>query len=127
MIKVSDFGLTEDMYSANYYRQERSWTGREEKVPIKWMAPEGIETNVFDENTDVVSQIINTAIYNSLFMIIPRHTSCLSGFTQCVYFDEVANQFFVLCEYIVVIWSDLLGGVYMWWSALCWSTRHCSM
>ena len=62
MIKVSDFGLTEDMYSSNYYRQERSWTGREEKVPIKWMAPEGIETNVFDENTDVVSQIINTAI-----------------------------------------------------------------
>ena len=45
MIKVSDFGLTEDMYSSNYYRQERSWTGREEKVPIKWMAPEGIETN----------------------------------------------------------------------------------
>ena len=57
MIKVSDFGLTEDMYSSNYYRQERSWTGREEKVPIKWMAPEGIETNVFDENTDVVSQM----------------------------------------------------------------------
>ena len=57
MIKVSDFGLTEDMYSSNYYRQERSWTGREEKVPIKWMAPEGIETNVFDESTDVVSQI----------------------------------------------------------------------
>ena len=57
VIKVSDFGLTEDMYSSNYYRQERSWTGREEKVPIKWMAPEGIETNVFDENTDVVSQM----------------------------------------------------------------------
>ena len=46
VIKVSDFGLTEDMYSSNYYRQERSWTGRE-----------GIETNVFDENTDVVSQM----------------------------------------------------------------------
>ena len=27
----------------------------------------------------------------------------------------------------VVIWSDLLGGVYMWWSALCWSTSHYSM
>ena len=78
MIKVSDFGLTEDMYSANYYRQERSWTGREEKVPIKWMAPEGIETNVFDESTDVVSQMSHiitlVAIYISLFMIIPRHT-----------------------------------------------------
>ena len=72
---MSDFGLTEDMYSSNYYRQERSWTGREEKVPIKWMAPDGI---VFDESTDVVSQMSHiitlVAIYNSLFMIIPRHT-----------------------------------------------------
>ena len=53
-------------------------TGREEKVPIKWMAPEGIETNVFDESTDVVSQMSHiitlVAIYNSLFMIIPRDT-----------------------------------------------------
>ena len=27
------------------------------KFPIKWMAPESIETNVFDESTDVVSHI----------------------------------------------------------------------
>ena len=52
---MSDFGLTEDMYSFNYYRPES--TGSEEKVPIKWMAPESIETNVFDESTDVVSHI----------------------------------------------------------------------
>ena len=69
MIKVSDFGLTEDMYSSNYYRQERSWTGREEKVPIKWMAPEGIETNVFDENTDVVSQM------SHIIMLVADYTT----------------------------------------------------
>ena len=45
------------MYSFNYYRPESSGTGSEEKVPIKWMAPESIETNVFDESTDVVSRI----------------------------------------------------------------------
>ena len=45
------------MYSFNYYRPESSGTGSEEKVPIKWMAPESIETNVFDESTDVVSHI----------------------------------------------------------------------
>ena len=45
------------MYSFNYYRPESSGTGSEEKVPIKWMAPESIETNVFDESTDVVSPI----------------------------------------------------------------------
>ena len=45
------------MYNSNYYRPESSGTGSEEKVPIKWMAPESIETNVFDESTDVVSHI----------------------------------------------------------------------
>ena len=56
IIKVADFGLTEDMYSTIYYRQEKRQTGTEEKVPIKWMALESIETHVFDESTDVVSQ-----------------------------------------------------------------------
>ena len=56
IIKVADFGLTEDMYSKNYHRQEKRQTGTEEKVPIKWMALESIETHVFDESTDVVSQ-----------------------------------------------------------------------
>ena len=52
---MSDFGLTEDMYNTNYYRQISSETGSKEKVPIKWMALESIETNVFNEKTDVVS------------------------------------------------------------------------
>ena len=56
IIKVADFGLTEDMYSTIYHRQEKRQTGTEEKVPIKWMALESIETHVFDESTDVVSQ-----------------------------------------------------------------------
>ncbi|CAI8045234.1 Tyrosine-protein kinase transforming protein SEA [Geodia barretti] len=55
IIKVADFGLTEDMYSTIYYRQEKRQTGTEEKVPIKWMALESIETHVFDESTDVWS------------------------------------------------------------------------
>ena len=59
IIKVSDFGLTEDMYSTAYYRHDSSETGTQEKIPIKWMAPESIETHIFDESTDVVS--LNTA------------------------------------------------------------------
>ncbi|CAI8024313.1 Tyrosine-protein kinase transforming protein ros [Geodia barretti] len=55
IIKVSDFGLTEDMYSTAYYRHDGCETGTEEKIPIKWMAPESIESNIFDENTDVWS------------------------------------------------------------------------
>ena len=37
VIKVADFGLTEDMYSTNYYRRERSETGSEERVPITFL------------------------------------------------------------------------------------------
>ena len=54
VIKVSDFGLMEDMYCTKYFRQKSSETGNEEKLPIKWMAPECIESNIFDESTDVV-------------------------------------------------------------------------
>ena len=62
VIKVSDFGLTEDMYCTNYFHQKISET-ENERLPIKWMAPECIETNTFDESTDVVSfQFTNTTI-----------------------------------------------------------------
>ena len=52
MIKVSDFGLTEDVYARNYFRQ-----GREDgvvKLPVKWMSPESLHDGVFTEKTDVV-------------------------------------------------------------------------
>ena len=38
----------------NYYRHQTSDSDTKEKLPIKWLAPECIETNVFDESTDVV-------------------------------------------------------------------------
>ena len=53
VIKVADFGLAEDMYGTNYYRRGRSEGG--ERVPIRWMAPESIEMNIYNERTDVVS------------------------------------------------------------------------
>ena len=62
MIKVADFGLTEDMYATNYYRRgggeggEGGTGGHEEKVPIRWMAPESIEADFYDEKTDVVRE-----------------------------------------------------------------------
>ena len=50
MTAVADFGLTEDMYGTNYYHSEGG-----ERVPIRWMAPESIDTNIYNEATDVVS------------------------------------------------------------------------
>ena len=52
---MSDFGLTEDMYGTNYYRRRKSNTESEEKVPIRWMAPESITDDMYTESSDVVS------------------------------------------------------------------------
>ena len=50
VIKVADFGLTEDMYQRKYFRQESNV-----RLPIKWMAIESIHDMVFSEKSDVVS------------------------------------------------------------------------
>ena len=52
MIKITDFGLSEDMYVKNYFRQEDN-SGV--KLPVKWMAPESLGDGVFSEKSDVVS------------------------------------------------------------------------
>ena len=51
IIKVADFGLTEDIYMANYFKQDDSTSV---KLPIKWLAPESIHDGIFSEKTDVV-------------------------------------------------------------------------
>ena len=56
VIKVADFGMSEDMYVRNYFRRDKSDGGGEEKVPIRWMAPESIEKDIYNERTDVVRQ-----------------------------------------------------------------------
>ena len=55
VVKVADFGLTEDMYGTKYFRRDRAESGKEEKLPIRWMAPESIEKDIYTEATDVVS------------------------------------------------------------------------
>ena len=53
LIKVADFGLSEDIYTNTYYRQEKSDTPV--KLPVRWMAPESIADGIFTEMSDVVS------------------------------------------------------------------------
>ena len=51
MIKVADFGLSENTYVKNYFRQG---SGSSVKLPIKWMALDSLTDGVFSEKTDVV-------------------------------------------------------------------------
>ena len=57
IIKVSDFGLAEDIYSQNYFRQVQGGV----KLPLKWMALESIKLGVFTEKTDVVRMLLQNA------------------------------------------------------------------
>ncbi|XP_078603750.1 uncharacterized protein LOC144877625 [Branchiostoma floridae x Branchiostoma japonicum] len=50
-VKISDFGLAEDIYNRGYRRQDRL-----RKIPLKWMAPERLEGGeVYTEQSDVWS------------------------------------------------------------------------
>ena len=46
--------MTEDMFAKNYFHRDKSEGESEEKVPIRWMAPESIESDIYNEKTDVV-------------------------------------------------------------------------
>ena len=93
MIKVSDFGLMEDIYVRNYFRQVTTQEEDEEapvKLPVKWMALESLNDGVFSEKTDVVEEF----------------------FYSCIYIKFSST---------VVIWSDMLGGVLIGEEPLPWS------
>jgi serine/threonine protein kinase len=53
LIKITDFGLSEDVYERNYFRQ-LSGSVEAVKLPIKWMAPESLSDGQFSEKSDVV-------------------------------------------------------------------------
>ena len=57
MIEVADFGLSEDIYTRNYFRQtERVEEGETPvKLPVRWMALESLNDGIFTEKSDVVS------------------------------------------------------------------------
>ena len=52
VIKVADFGLSENTYTNGYIRQKQTASV---KLPMKWMAYESLTDGIFSEKTDVVS------------------------------------------------------------------------
>ena len=98
MIKVADFGLTEDMYGTNYFRREKGESGSEEKVPIRWMAPESIEEDIYTEATDVVRTRMRM--------------NDASVWMCCVALSAV------------VVWCDGVGGADLWEGPIPWCSSH---
>ena len=47
--------LTEDIVYGSSCNKEKGEGGSEEKAPIRWMAPESIENDIYTESNDVVS------------------------------------------------------------------------
>ena len=54
VLKVADFGLSENTYAKSYFRQEQT---AGVKLPVKWMAYESLTDGIFSEKTDVVSSV----------------------------------------------------------------------
>ena len=74
VIKVADFGLSEDIYCKDYFRQvlKKDASDTAEgviKLPIKWMAVESLQDGVFTEKTDVVCSIAVYHCVNSAMTI----------------------------------------------------------
>ena len=52
IIKVADFGLSENIGKKEYFRQDKDDMI---KLPLKWSAPENIDDYMFSEKSDVVN------------------------------------------------------------------------
>ena len=53
VIKVADFGLSEEIYTKNYFYQFKE--SKSVKLPVRWMALESLHYGIFSEKSDVVS------------------------------------------------------------------------
>ena len=51
-VKVADFGMSRDVFHSDYYRLTHK-----ARLPVKWMPPESLFDNIFNEKTDVVCKI----------------------------------------------------------------------
>lgn len=47
-VKIGDFGMTRDIYDADYYRK-----GGKGMLPVRWMAPESLRDGIYTSKSDV--------------------------------------------------------------------------
>ena len=91
-IRVADFGLTEDMYGINYYRRRKSQAGSEDKLPIRWMAPESIDSDIYTEKTDVVSSLTCQQMRIIIMHMDEAPNMCTFSMQQSLYYYESVQK-----------------------------------
>ena len=97
MLKVADFGLSEDIYARNYFRQTGLQDSEGEtpiKLPVRWMAVESLHDGIFTEKTDVVGVLVK-----SLLICIPL----------------------IFFKMTVVFWSDNVGDIFFGENSIPWN------
>ena len=109
MLKVADFGLSEDIYARNYFRQMCLTDSEGEtpvKLPVRWMAVESLHDGIFTEKTDVVgapSLCLDYAMTNADFALLLPQWSF--GVTMWEVFSAGRNPYpgvdpFTLIKYL---------------------------
>ena len=93
IIKVADFGLSEDIYDQSYFRQLKD-SSSAIKLPVKWMAIESLHDGLFSEKSDVVSTIDEIKWYIDIYILFSPYSGLM---VYC------AGKCSVLVEYLILV------------------------
>ena len=99
-VKVSDFGLAEDVYTRGYFKQSKDGSDNV-RLPYKWIPPESFQDGVFSEKSDVVR-------------------FCNYPITQLA----LILKYVFLYTLTVGFWCDMLGDIHGWQDSLPCSRPH---
>ena len=102
IIKVADFGLSEDIYACNYFRQlkgsDNNSGSSTVKLPVKWMALESLHDGLFSEKSDVVSKHLLLQITCNEYQFV-NFIFIYSGLMVCC-----VGKCSVLVRYHILVW-----------------------